>query len=48
MKYIHAQQKQMDLGNIKQSAVRQRQIACNITYMWKLKTIQMNLYIKQK
>ena len=27
---------------------RERQISYDITYMWNLKKIQMNLYIKQK
>ena len=48
MKYSHVQQKQMDLGNIKQSEVRQRQIACNITYMWEAKNNTNDLHIKQK
>ena len=40
---------QMDLENIKLSEMsdRERQILCDITYMWNLK-IKLNLYIKQK
>ena len=38
----------MDLKNIILSEVSQRQILYEITYMWNLKIIQMNLFTKQK
>ena len=38
----------MDLENIMLNKIRQRQILFDITYMWNLKIIQINLYTKQK
>ena len=38
----------MDLQNIIFHEVIQRQILYDITYMWNLKIIQINLYTKQK
>ena len=41
----------MDLENIMLSEIshtRERQILCDITYMWNLNIIQMNIYAKWK
>ena len=38
----------MDTEIIILSAVSQRQISYDITYMWNIKNVQMNLFTKQK